>query len=84
MFNAGFKTISIIAKTEPKALVQALDHMPRRIAYQIVAAAKVSLVCECQYNIDKIVGNSIILFKLTICPNNQCLNSTSLILISFN
>ncbi|KAG8303434.1 helicase POLQ-like [Homalodisca vitripennis] len=48
LYNAGFKTLNILAKTDPKTLVQAVDHMPQRIAHQIIAAAKLMLLAKAE------------------------------------
>ncbi|XP_016975255.2 helicase POLQ-like [Drosophila rhopaloa] len=44
LFAAGFKTIEDIAKTRPILLVQSLEHMPLRVATEIVSAAKIILM----------------------------------------
>ncbi|XP_075221945.1 mutagen-sensitive 301 [Lycorma delicatula] len=44
LYNAGFKTVSIIANAEPQSLVKAIDHLPRKVAHQIIAAAKLKIV----------------------------------------
>ena len=41
LYKAGFRTLTDVAKADPSALVQRIEHLPRRIAQQIVAAAKV-------------------------------------------
>ncbi|XP_039283493.1 helicase POLQ-like [Nilaparvata lugens] len=44
LYNSGFKTISTIANTEPKTLAKVIDHLPWKVAHQIVAAAKLKLM----------------------------------------
>ncbi|RZF47443.1 hypothetical protein LSTR_LSTR007370 [Laodelphax striatellus] len=44
LYNSGFKTISTIANTEPKTLARVIDHLPWKVAHQIVAAAKLKLM----------------------------------------
>lgn len=43
MYTAGFKTIEDIAKTRPIDLVKSIEHMPMKIAREIISAAKVRL-----------------------------------------
>ena len=42
LYAAGYKTLSDVANAEPEVLVRTLDHLPRRVARQIVDSAKVS------------------------------------------
>ncbi|XP_037718740.1 helicase POLQ-like [Drosophila subpulchrella] len=44
LYAAGFKTIEDIAKVRPQLLVQSLEHMPLRVATEIVSAAKIILM----------------------------------------
>ncbi|XP_019626490.1 PREDICTED: helicase POLQ-like [Branchiostoma belcheri] len=41
LYSAGYKTIQDLAHAEAETLVQTIQHMPRKVAYQIIAAAKV-------------------------------------------
>ena len=41
MYKAGFKTLQSIAKTDTKTLQEKIEHMPKRVANQIISAAKV-------------------------------------------
>ena len=45
MYNAGFRTLSTIASADPEGLVRAVEHLPRKVAKQIVASAKVGQLC---------------------------------------
>ncbi|OQR66456.1 helicase POLQ-like [Tropilaelaps mercedesae] len=40
LYSAGFKTLSAVAKANPNELVNKVDHLPRKVATQLVAAAK--------------------------------------------
>ena len=42
--KAGYKTLRHLAHADPDVLVQEVDHLPRKIALQIVSAAKVILL----------------------------------------
>lgn len=42
MYKAGYKTLKDIVNADPVRLVSSIDHLPRRVAYEIVAAAKVT------------------------------------------
>ncbi|XP_017011859.3 helicase POLQ-like isoform X1 [Drosophila takahashii] len=44
LYAAGFQTIEDIAKVRPALLVQSLEHMPLRVATEIVSAAKIILM----------------------------------------
>ncbi|XP_017074147.1 helicase POLQ-like [Drosophila eugracilis] len=44
LYAAGFQTIEDIAKVKPAVLVQSLEHMPLRVAKEIVSAAKIILM----------------------------------------
>ncbi|XP_049765086.1 helicase POLQ-like isoform X1 [Schistocerca cancellata] len=44
LYNAGFKTITDVANADPKQLVRMVDHLPTRVAKQIVSAAKMLLI----------------------------------------
>ncbi|XP_030385785.1 helicase POLQ-like [Scaptodrosophila lebanonensis] len=44
LYAAGFHTIGDIAKIYPKTLVNAVEHMPYKIATEIIAAAKIILM----------------------------------------
>ncbi|XP_052845080.1 helicase POLQ-like [Drosophila gunungcola] len=44
LYAAGFRTIEDIAKVRPMLLVQSLEHMPLRVATEIVSAAKIILM----------------------------------------
>ncbi|KAK6628654.1 hypothetical protein RUM43_002469 [Polyplax serrata] len=44
LYEAGYKTLHILAVTEPNNLVQTIDHLSLRVASQIVAAAKLLLM----------------------------------------
>ena len=41
LYKAGFRSLTDVAKTNPDELVARVDHLPRRTAQQMVAAAKV-------------------------------------------
>jgi POLQ-like helicase len=41
LFKAGFRTLTDVAKTNPETLVSRVDHLPKRTAIQMIAAAKV-------------------------------------------
>eukprot|EP00058_Branchiostoma_floridae_P018332 XP_002603821.1 hypothetical protein BRAFLDRAFT_124688 [Branchiostoma floridae] len=41
LYKAGYKTLQDLAHAETESLVQNIQHMPRKVAYQIIAAAKV-------------------------------------------
>lgn len=41
LYKAGFRSLTDIAKTNPEELVSRVEHLPRRIAQQMIAAAKV-------------------------------------------
>lgn len=41
MYNAGFKSVSDLAKVDAESLIHQIDHLSRRQARQIVAGAKV-------------------------------------------
>jgi hypothetical protein len=42
LYKAGYKTLQDVAKADAKQMVCSIDHMPKKIANQIIAAAKVS------------------------------------------
>ncbi|XP_013106614.2 helicase POLQ-like [Stomoxys calcitrans] len=44
LYTAGYKTIEDIAKCRPMDLVKAIEHMPLRIAKEIISAAKIILM----------------------------------------
>ncbi|XP_071452679.1 helicase POLQ-like [Hetaerina americana] len=44
LYNAGFKTLGDVANSTPQQLVNSIDHMPRKVAQQIIAAAKLILL----------------------------------------
>ncbi|KAK3910562.1 Helicase POLQ-like [Frankliniella fusca] len=44
LYNAGYRNLRDVASAEPIRLVRELDHMPKKAAYQIVAAAKLLLI----------------------------------------
>ncbi|XP_016965729.1 helicase POLQ-like [Drosophila biarmipes] len=44
LYAAGFQTIEDIAKVRPQLLVQSLEHMPLKVATEIVSAAKIILM----------------------------------------
>ncbi|KAG8224942.1 hypothetical protein J437_LFUL006442 [Ladona fulva] len=44
LYNAGFKNLHDIANSTPQQLVSTIDHMSRRVAQQIIAAAKLLLL----------------------------------------
>lgn len=43
LYNAGYKSLVLIAKANPNDLVECVEYMSRRTANQLIAAAKVSL-----------------------------------------
>ncbi|KAH8270007.1 hypothetical protein KR018_002133 [Drosophila ironensis] len=44
MYAAGFRSIEDVAKTKPLLLVQSVEHMPLRVATEIVSAAKIIIM----------------------------------------
>jgi POLQ-like helicase len=44
LYNAGFKSVRSIAATSAEALVETIEHMPRRVAQQLIAAAKMLML----------------------------------------
>ena len=44
MYNAGFRTLSAIANADSEVLVKSVEHLPRKVAKQIVASAKVRIL----------------------------------------
>lgn len=44
LYNAGFKTLQSIAKAEPDELVRNIEHLPRKVANQLVSTAKLLLL----------------------------------------
>ena len=50
MFNAGFRTLSAVASADPELLVRSVEHLPRKVAKQIVASAKVRIRYEPQHD----------------------------------
>ncbi|KAJ1529775.1 hypothetical protein ONE63_006521 [Megalurothrips usitatus] len=44
LYNAGYRSLRDVASADPVSLIKQLDHMPRKTAYQIVAAAKLLLI----------------------------------------
>jgi POLQ-like helicase len=42
LYKAGYKTLHDVAKADAKQMVCSIDHMPKKVANQIIAAAKVS------------------------------------------
>jgi POLQ-like helicase len=42
LYKAGYKTLRDVANADPKQMVHSIDHMPKKTANQIIAAAKVS------------------------------------------
>ncbi|XP_063926128.1 helicase POLQ-like isoform X2 [Zophobas morio] len=44
LFNAGYKSIRSIAAASVESLVENIEHMPRRVAKQMIAAAKMLLL----------------------------------------
>lgn len=44
LFNAGFKNLQSIAKTNADELMERIEFMPRRLANQLIAAAKMLLL----------------------------------------
>ncbi|XP_067645253.1 helicase POLQ-like [Eurosta solidaginis] len=44
LYSAGFKTIEDIAKCQPIHLVRSVEHMPMKIAKEIISAAKIILM----------------------------------------
>lgn len=44
MYKAGYRTLKDIVNADPLKLVSSIDHLPRRVAYEIVAAAKVKKI----------------------------------------
>ncbi|XP_046395540.1 helicase POLQ-like [Ischnura elegans] len=44
LYNAGFKTLQDVANSTPQQLVESIDHLPVKVARQIIAAAKLILL----------------------------------------
>ncbi|XP_043192767.1 helicase POLQ-like [Amphibalanus amphitrite] len=44
LYAAGYRTLADVANADPEALVRTLDHLPRRVARQIVDSAKMLLL----------------------------------------
>ncbi|KAH0813157.1 hypothetical protein GEV33_009636 [Tenebrio molitor] len=44
LYNAGYKSVRSIAATSAEALVETIEHMPRRVAQQLIAAAKMLML----------------------------------------
>ena len=42
MYAAGYRSLGSVAMANPEDLVKSVQHMPRKVARQIVASAKVS------------------------------------------
>lgn len=42
LYNAGYRSVRDVASAEPTRLIREVDHMPKKVAFQIVAAAKVT------------------------------------------
>lgn len=49
LFNAGYKSIRSIAAASVESLVENIEHMPRRVAKQMIAAAKVHRFAKIQF-----------------------------------
>ncbi|XP_039964616.1 helicase POLQ-like [Bactrocera tryoni] len=49
LYNAGFKTVEDIAKCKPIDLVRSVEHMPMKIAKEIISAAKIILMKKLDY-----------------------------------
>lgn len=43
LFNAGYKNLSIVANADPENIIKSIKQIPRRVATQIVASAKILL-----------------------------------------
>ena len=65
LHRAGFTTLAAIAHATPRRLVTLVQHLPLRVARQIVAAAKVSGLSHCSR------GQALPLLPLetTVCPH---------------
>ncbi|XP_026462465.1 helicase POLQ-like [Ctenocephalides felis] len=44
LYNAGYKTLHLIAKTTPSRLVQDIEHLNKKVATQLIATAKLLLL----------------------------------------
>lgn len=44
LYNAGYKTLHLIAKTTPKCLMRDIEHLNRKIASQLISTAKLLLL----------------------------------------
>lgn len=44
LYNAGFKTVQCIAKVQPKDLQDKLPYLSKKVATQIIEAAKVTFL----------------------------------------
>ncbi|XP_068082921.1 helicase POLQ-like [Anabrus simplex] len=46
LYNAGYKTLKDIANADAQSLVKDVDHMPKKVANQIIAAAKFPILIK--------------------------------------
>lgn len=44
LYNAGYRKIEDIARAKPQTLVSDIEHMSKRLANQLVSAAKVIII----------------------------------------
>lgn len=44
LYTAGFKKVEDVARAKPNDLLNAVDHLSRRVADQLIAAAKVMVL----------------------------------------
>ncbi|XP_011195751.1 helicase POLQ-like isoform X2 [Zeugodacus cucurbitae] len=49
LYNAGYKTVEDIAKCKPIDFVRSVEHMPMKIAKEIISAAKIILMKKLDY-----------------------------------
>lgn len=49
LYKAGYKTIQTIAKAKPEELVNSIEHMSKKLASQLISAAKVRFTVKYSY-----------------------------------
>ncbi|CAH0386882.1 unnamed protein product [Bemisia tabaci] len=48
LLRAGYKNLQLIARSDVNSMVRAIDHLPKRVACQIIAAAKLLLLAKAE------------------------------------
>ncbi|XP_061402478.1 helicase POLQ-like [Musca vetustissima] len=69
LYSAGYKTIEDIAKCRPMQLVKSVEHMPLRIAKEIISAAKIILMKKLDHLEEETEA-----LKVCLKPNNDNLS----------